>query len=243
MVTWKKPTSFFYEGDERAVLLLHAFTSTNRDVKKLANDLHAEGYTCLGPIYRGHGEEPAQFLKYDLADWWQDAVDGLHELYARGYSTVHVVGISMGGLFALRLAQLFDVASIVTMSVPNASAMHHLPNRLHRYVEKYLTMTGVTPAQIEKQMPLYEQQGAEMLQHLLELIDVVQQQAVTIHVPSRILYGTEDLPLYAQSANDLVSHIQSADKEVTHFQAGHLMTEGKERAQLFAYIAAFLNAQ
>ncbi|WP_010306300.1 alpha/beta hydrolase [Kurthia senegalensis] len=243
MVKLKKPAPFFYEGDERAILLLHSFTSTNRDMKKLANYLHEQGYTCYGPIYKGHGESPNQFLQYDLADWWQDAVDALNELYARGYETIHVIGVSLGGLFTLRLAQLYCVTSVVTMSVPNHSAMNHLPKRLNQYVENYLKIIGTTDEQIEYEKHTHEQRGKEMIEHLLEFIDLVQQRAHDVHVPSRLLYGTADLPLYKESANELLLHVRNDDKVAKGFVAGHLMTESDEKERLFAYIANFLNEQ
>lgn len=96
MIKFVTPKSFFYEGDERAVLLLHSFTSTTSDMKRLAKYLNSRGYTCHVPLYRGHGEAPEQFLKTTLRQWWEDAEAGFHYLQARGYQNIAVIGVSMG---------------------------------------------------------------------------------------------------------------------------------------------------
>lgn len=57
MIKVKEPNPIFLENrdTQHAVLLLHSFTGTVRDVKLLATKLNKAGYTCLVPAYRGHG--------------------------------------------------------------------------------------------------------------------------------------------------------------------------------------------
>ena len=52
----KSPQSIYLKGHrQQAVLLLHSFTGTVRDVKHLAQQLNEEGFTCYVPSYPGHG--------------------------------------------------------------------------------------------------------------------------------------------------------------------------------------------
>ena len=52
----KSPRPINLKGTRKeAVLLLHSFTGTIRDVKPLAQKLNQEGYTCYAPNYKGHG--------------------------------------------------------------------------------------------------------------------------------------------------------------------------------------------
>ena len=48
MINVKAPNPIFLENNEaeRAILLLHSFTGTVRDVKLLATKLHKAGFTC-----------------------------------------------------------------------------------------------------------------------------------------------------------------------------------------------------
>lgn len=47
MIKFVTPKPFFYEGDERAVLLLHSFTSTTSGMKRLANYLNSRGILAM----------------------------------------------------------------------------------------------------------------------------------------------------------------------------------------------------
>ena len=58
----KQPEPFFFEGGERAVLLLHGFTGHSADVRMLGRYLNSKGYTCYAPIYRGHGKSPEELI-------------------------------------------------------------------------------------------------------------------------------------------------------------------------------------
>ncbi|MGB3102940.1 MAG: carboxylesterase, partial [Psychrobacillus psychrotolerans] len=40
------PKAFTLEGGKRAVLLLHGFTGSTKDVKRLGQYLQKRGYTC-----------------------------------------------------------------------------------------------------------------------------------------------------------------------------------------------------
>jgi aminoacrylate hydrolase len=77
---------------------------------------------------RGHGEA-ARVPDAGLADYWQDAVEALAAIRERGLQPVTVVGHSMGGLLALRLATEFPaaVAGVVLIDpvyAPDGSAGH-----------------------------------------------------------------------------------------------------------------------
>lgn len=49
----KSPRPINLKGTRKeAVLLLHSFTGTIRDVKPLAQKLNQEGYTCYAPNYK-----------------------------------------------------------------------------------------------------------------------------------------------------------------------------------------------
>src|SRR5699024_12565626 len=78
MINVKAPNPIFLENNEaaRAILLLHSFTGTVRDVKLLATKLNKAGFTCYVPSYQGHGLLLDELMNYDIEDWWQDALEG-----------------------------------------------------------------------------------------------------------------------------------------------------------------------
>ena len=69
----KSPHPIYLEGSRKeAILLLHSFTGTVRDVKPLAKALNEENFTCFAPNYQGHGLPLDQFTQFTIQDWWND---------------------------------------------------------------------------------------------------------------------------------------------------------------------------
>lgn len=241
MIKLITPKPFFYEGDERAVLLLHSFTSTTSDMKRLAKFLHKQGYTCYVPLYRGHGNEPAVFLQYTVKHWWEDAEAAFHHLQALGYTKIAVIGLSLGGLFALKLAEEQDVLGIVTMSVPNEEAAQFLALRFAHYVERTYELLGASREEITEQLAYWQEKSTPVLEDLVALIQEVHAKAPQVKMPSRLLYGGEDRPLYKSSAERLAEALQTANKATKMYpHAGHLMTVSQDVHMLQADIEAFL---
>lgn len=103
----------------RAVLLLHGLTGTPYEVEPIARSLHGRGFAVRAPLLAGHGSL-ADLEQSTRADWYATAEHALADLHQGGRRDVVVLGASMGGLLALRLAALQPrgVAGIVAASVP-----------------------------------------------------------------------------------------------------------------------------
>jgi carboxylesterase len=94
---------FYFAGDSVGVLVCHGFTGTPQSMRYLGEQIHAAGYTVVGPRLDGHGISPASMAKTGAADWIasvDDALDTLRE----SCSQIFVVGLSMGGTLALYTA-------------------------------------------------------------------------------------------------------------------------------------------
>lgn len=59
-----------------------------------------------------------KFLKSSPHVWFKDALDGYDFLKEKGYDDIVVAGLSLGGVFALKLSLNRDVKGIVTMCAP-----------------------------------------------------------------------------------------------------------------------------
>ena len=71
MMNIKSPSPLYLKGtNNQAILLLHSFTGTVKDVKHLATTLNEQGFTCYVPNYPGHGLPVTQFVAYNVEDWW-----------------------------------------------------------------------------------------------------------------------------------------------------------------------------
>jgi carboxylesterase len=95
---------FSADGGPIGVLVLHGFTGSPRTVRPWAEHLGAAGLTVRAPLLAGHGANWQALAKTGWTDWYADAERAFTELYAR-CEQVFVVGISMGGCLAFRLAE------------------------------------------------------------------------------------------------------------------------------------------
>lgn len=100
----KIASDFIYENGSRAVLLLHAYTGSVIDVKRVALRLKKAGYTVKAMNFSGHNSGLIEdYLAYDTDDWIQDASQALLSLRASGFKEIAVFGLSLGGVIATRL--------------------------------------------------------------------------------------------------------------------------------------------
>ena len=125
---------FFFKHGKRAVLLLHGFTGTSADVRMLGRFLEKQGYTSLAPHYKGHGVDPEELIHTGPDEWWQDVLQGYQELKDAGYDQIAVAGLSLGGVFSLKLGNNMPVKGIVTMNAPMTMRK---PERLYEGVLRY----------------------------------------------------------------------------------------------------------
>ena len=66
------------------------------------------------PSYPGHGLPLKEFTQHNINDWVGTSYRSISIF--EGYSRINVTGVSLGGLFTLRLAEHFDLERIAVMS-------------------------------------------------------------------------------------------------------------------------------
>ena len=86
------------------VLVLHGFTGSPASMRPLAEDLAERGYAVELPLLPGHGTHWRQLSSTTWQDLAAETVRAFETLRARTRTRV-VLGLSNGGLIALRLAQ------------------------------------------------------------------------------------------------------------------------------------------
>lgn len=90
-------------SSEAAVLLCHGFTGSPKSLRAWAEDLVERGFTVELPRLPGHG---THWRELNVTEWtdWYGCVEAAFVRLAREHRVVFVVGLSMGGSLALRLA-------------------------------------------------------------------------------------------------------------------------------------------
>ncbi|MGE7951368.1 alpha/beta hydrolase [Lysinibacillus xylanilyticus] len=236
------PKPFFYKGGEKAVLLLHSFTSNTIDMKKLGKYLQRNDYSCYAPLYSGHGLTAEELLTYRPSDWWQDVLNGYQFLRDEGFEKIAVIGLSLGGVFALKAGQELEINAVVTMSVPLHREASFLQNRVFHYAKGYKQLEGKKEEQINLEMNRLQNMSIDSLVEFQQLINKTMNKLALLTSPIRILYGELDEPLYKESAEVIFQSVATNKKTMKGYpNSKHLMTIGTDINDVNKDILTFLD--
>lgn len=236
------PKPFFYKSGDKAVLLLHSFTSNTNDMKKLGRYLQKNNYSCYGLLYSGHGLTAEELLTYRPSDWWQDVLNGYQVLKDEGFEKIAVIGLSLGGVFALKVSQELEVNGVVTMSVPIHREANFLQKRVFHYAKRYKQLEGKKEAQINLEIKHLQNMSIDSLVEFQQLIDITMDKLSLITSPISILYGELDELLYKESAEVIFQSVATNQKIMKGYpNSKHLMTLGDDIKEVNKDILTFLN--
>ncbi len=234
------PKPFTFEGGKRAVLLLHGFTGNSADVRMLGRFLQDKGYTCHAPIYKGHGVSPEELLQYDTQDWWKDVLMAYDSLKRKGYNEIAVAGLSLGGVFSLKLGYTVPIKGIITMCSPvSFRSMEQMNEGVLRFATEFKKREGKNEAVIEREISKLSPMGT--LESIQSFIQAVRTSLPSITVPTMVIQARQDEVINPESANDIYNEIHSKQKELKWYEkSGHVITLGQEKAQLHEDVYRFL---
>ncbi|PEJ58268.1 MULTISPECIES: carboxylesterase [unclassified Bacillus (in: firmicutes)] len=240
-VTMPKP--FTFEGGDRAVLLLHGFTGHSADVRMLGRFLEKQGYTCHAPHYKGHGVPPDELVHTGPEDWWKDVMDAYQFLKDKGHQKIAAVGLSLGGVFALKLGYTVPLNGIVTMCSPMYIKSEEIMYEgVLAYTREFKKREGKTPEQIEVEMEEFKKTPMNTLRALQGLIKEVRENVDTVYAPTFVVQSTVDEMINTDSANIIYNEVQSDQKKLKWYEnSTHVITLGQEKDLLHEDVLAFLN--
>jgi carboxylesterase len=239
-----QPKPFTFEGGEKAVLLLHGFTGNSADVRMLGRFLEKKGYTCHAPHYKGHGVAPEELVHTGPEDWWKDVMEGYEFLKSKGHAGIAAVGLSLGGVFSLKLGYTVPIKGIVPMCAPMyIKSEEVMYEGVLAYAREYKKREGKSSEQIEQEMEEFKQTPMNTLKSLQELIAEVRNSVDMIYAPTFVVQGRHDHMINTDSANIIYNSVESPTKDIKWYEeSGHTITFDKERDQLHEDVYAFLES-
>jgi len=101
--------AFASEGGPTGVLLCHGFTGSPQSLRPWAEYLASAGLSVSLPRLPGHGTTWQEMARTRWEDWFAEVDRAFDELQSRS-DEMFVMGLSMGGCLALRLAELRGAA-------------------------------------------------------------------------------------------------------------------------------------
>lgn len=242
MAILKGAEPFLLPGGGHGILLVHGFTGSPSEMRLLGESLQQEGYTVLAPRLPGHGTSPSHMAQTGWQDWYGAVEDAYHFLLGL-CREISVVGLSMGGLLALKLAAEYPVNKVAALSAPIYIAdkrLKWLPlyRVVRQYVPKRRRHLNVDPIY----SVCYDRTPLSSLASLLEFIPRVDAVLPRLTAPLLIVQSKAEHTVCPRSASHILERAGSKEKKIVWLtRSGHIVTLDNERQTVFTVIAAFLS--
>lgn len=236
---------FYFSGNRVGCLLIHGFSGSPSEMRLLGDRLAMFGWTVYGINLSGHGTTPEEMAKTGWEDWAKDAEAGVAVL-RKTCDIVIGIGLSMGGLLTLYLAELGLVNGIVTMNAPMV-----LADRRTRYIQlirpfKAFVRKPRLTISATSSSPTLERFGYDRIpvKGLISLnrgMRQVRGKLSQITCPTLLMQSRTDLTVNPVSVQIIKKQIQQVNPIVHYWEnSGHILTLGREREEVALKVHEFL---
>ena len=226
------PIPFFLHGGPVGVLLIHGFTSSPPEMRRVGDYLHRRGLTVSGPLLPGHGTTVEDLNQTRWTEWTRHVGGALAELQAR-CETVFVGGLSMGAVLTLYLAahhpDLPGVVAYAPATLVSDWRMSLVP--VLKYVKRQVPKgeSDMHDAEAKSYVWSYDDWPMAALHELQKLTREVKRLLPQVTPPLLVICSSGDETVHPDSAQYTYDHAGSADKElVTLHGCGHVLTVDNE---------------
>lgn len=232
---------FTWEAGENAVLLMHGLTATPTEVRGLAKNLHAAGYTVHGPLLPGHGSSPQHLNRTRWEDWAQTARRSYESLAAR-YPRVFVGGESTGAVLALMLAaENPEIAGVLAYAPAVKLALSPQQVFLVHLLAPFVSTMPKKGLDGEKAWQGYRVNPLRAVQELLALQKVVLRNLHKVHQPLLVMQGRKDQTISPDCAGMVIKGAHSRHKEQYWLEnSAHCLLLDREMDEVTHLTLAFM---
>lgn len=212
---------------DAAVLCLHGLTGTPYEVRPIADALVARGLRARGPWMAGHEAGHATLARTPHAEWIALAERELERLRAE-HARVFLVGVSMGGLVSLRLAQTRVVEGLVVVGTPLSLGPLIPPlARLLRPLLPYRMKRGsdIRDPGARARHPGLDAMPLAAVTELVALQGRVVGDLERVTAPILVTHGRLDRTARPADAQRILAGVSSEDRALVYLErSGHVAT-------------------
>ncbi|UCG01674.1 MAG: alpha/beta fold hydrolase [Candidatus Heimdallarchaeota archaeon] len=239
--------SFYFEGGELGVLLVHGFTASPTETLPLGKYLNKKGYTVYGVLLAGHGTNYQDLPNFSWQDWYKSVENGFD--YLKDHcKTIIPIGISLGALLCLYLTHNSSntiIPKLCLLAPPFA-----LKSKLIRLIpilgvfRKFL-YKGEESLQYFKEHNLYSymyRPTASVVQ-LTRFLKHLREQKICINIPTLIAYGSLDNMISIPAIMKVKTQMFASEAKIRMLElpkSGHILTVEPDSKELFHRIEKFL---
>lgn len=216
-----------HDGDRTGVCLVHGFTGSPASMVPWGKRLAEQGWSVRVPRLPGHGTRWQEMNLTRWQDWYSEAHRALDDLRRR-CDTVVVMGLSMGGALALRLAEESG-DSVAGLVLVNPAVHSERPDRHVLPVIRHVipAFPGISndinkPGQDEI---AYDKIPLKAAHSMTQLWRVVKQDIGRVHQPLLLFRSADDHVVEPSNAAWILANVASSDKaEVLLERSAHVAT-------------------
>lgn len=241
---------FFFEGTNRkGVLLVHGWTCTPYEVRRLGKYLNENGYTVSGIMLSGHGTVPKDLEGIKWEQWVDDVRSGVNDL-KKTCDKVFIAGTSIGSNLAVLVAvEQSDIAGLVLMAMPYKLRIERigffiatmLVRMKKQYRKKFYPPTFGASTTITRVISYQTYPIASALESFKAIKASCENLGKVIQ-PSLIMQSTHDHMVAKGNLESIYDNIGSKIKHKKYIQkAYHTFISDIKKEHVFQDILNFLN--
>lgn len=240
---------FFFEGtNSKAILLVHGWTTTPYELRRLGKYLNENGYTVSAPLLKGHGSIPKELENVNWTEWLVDLEKEL-EILKNNHSKVFIGGTSIGSCLSLILAQSHpELSGLVLMATPYKLKLEPLAfifakilRKIRPFHKKYYPPTFGSINTITRLIS-YQSYPIRNALEIFQLVKETREIVPAIKQPCFLLQSSSDHIINKKSIEKLYDRIGSKIKQKRYIKrAYHTFISDIKNEKVFEEILNFLD--
>lgn len=262
-----KDASFVMPGGPEAVLLIHGLTGTPTEMRFVAKQLAAAGFTVYGMQLAGHCGSEDDLLNTCWQDWYA-SVEAAYDAIAAKHATVFAAGLSMGAVLALLLAARrpgavkglalysttlwYDGWTIPKLHFLLPLFLYTPLGLKYRFVETW--PYGIKDERLRARVVASMEAGdsaaagtlgmaGRSLRELRRLVAVLKDELAKVTAPTLILHATHDDVTSTRNADYVERHVGGPVRKVLLDDCYHMITVDRQRHEVARESVEFFRAQ
>ncbi len=209
-------SSFSITGTKKCgLLLIHGFTSTTQSMSLLARAFADAGCHVECPLLSGHGSKWEDMKKISFQDW-EDDVRLAYARLSKRAEKVFVLGLSMGGTLALRLAEThrgIQGLILINHALLFGNPAVHLAGVL-QYVLPAVPAISGDLADPDAEELAYDRVSTHAVYELYKMTLLARKKIVEVKAPVLMFKSKQDHVLPRKNVSYTMKRLMVTDKEL-----------------------------
>lgn len=239
---------FHFQGTNgKAVLLIHGWTTTPYELRRLGMYLNENGYTVCGPLLRGHGTVYTDLEGVRWEDWLSDLETAYREL-KKNHEKIYIAGTSIGACLATQLAKKHpEISGLVLMAMPYKVRIERIVRFIawvssffQKYKKKFYPPTFGLATTITRLIS-YQTYPISSTRETFDLVRSTRGIIPEINQPCLVMQSTSDHVVSHNSCEKIYANIGSKAKEKKYIKrAYHTFISDIKNENVFEDILNFI---